>query len=308
MQPDAQLDRPRTPLQYLRIFLTGFVMGAADIIPGVSGGTIAFIAGIYNALLDAIKSFNLDAIRLVLARKFGEAADHVRLRFLIALGLGILLAVFTLANLLGSLLETHPTYVFALFGGLVVASIVAIIPSIRWATLPIIACIIGAVFAFWLVGLTALNPDSVSHDYLMLFLSGAVAICAMILPGISGSFILLILGQYAFVLGAVRERNLMVLIVFGMGCVVGLGLFSRVLSWLLTHQRSVTLATLVGFMIGSLRRLYMEAATGVETMTAAGNPPSVVTVIILLTIGFVIVTLLDHASSKNNPILKFILK
>src|SRR5690606_37004873 len=236
---------PRTPRGYLRLYLTGFAMGAADIVPGVSGGTIAFIMGIYDTLVDAIKSFNLDAIRLVLTRKFAAAVDHVSLRFLIALGLGIITAVLLLSNILGTLLETQPTFVFAFFGGLVLASIVAVSGQVRWTSVALVALVIGAILGFVITGLDALDPTRVPHDYLTLFISGAIAIVAMILPGISGSFILLVLGQYQFVLDAVRNRDIVSVFVIALGCVVGLLTFSRILSYLLHHYRAPTLAVLI---------------------------------------------------------------
>lgn len=314
IETERQLGHPRTPFQYLRIFITGFFMGSADIVPGVSGGTIAFIMGIYDTLIDAIKSFNLDAIRLVLARKIGAFVDHVSLRFLIALGIGILAAVFTLSHVLEGLIETQPTYIFALFGGLVLASIIAVSPKVSWSPVTIAVLVVGAVFAFWLTGLggagTGAEPEAtgaVSYDLLTLFVSGAIAIVAMILPGISGSFILVILGQYRIVLGLVNERNFFPLIVFALGCLVGIILFSRVLSFLLHHYRSITLAALVGFMLGSLRKLWIEASAGVDVMTNAGAAPSILLVIVLIVVGFAVVTVLDHLSSRNNPILKRVL-
>ncbi|GIK28762.1 MAG: hypothetical protein AELANPGJ_02519 [Anaerolineae bacterium] len=315
IEAERQLGHPRTVLQYLRIFITGFFMGSADIVPGVSGGTIAFIMGIYDTLIDAIKSFNLDALRLVLARKIGAFIDHVSLRFLITLGIGILAAVFTLAHVLEGLLETQPTYVFAWFGGLVLASIIAVAPKIGWSPLTVIVLIVGAVFAFWLTGLgglgTGAEPEAAgaaSYDLLTLFVSGAIAIVAMILPGISGSFILVLLGQYRTVLSFVTERNFFPLIVFALGCVIGIMLFSRVLSYLLHHYRSITLAALVGFMLGSLRKVWIEAAAGVDTMTAAGAAPSLLMVIVLIVFGFAIVTVLDHLSSGGNPIVRLFVR
>jgi putative membrane protein len=149
---EQNLGRPQTPKEYLRLYLTGFAMGTADIIPGVSGGTIAFIMGIYDTLVDAIKSFNLDAIRLVFARKFAEFVDHVSLRFLIALGLGIITAVLLLSNILGTLLETQPTFVFAFFGGLVLASIVAVSSQVHWTSTAFVALVIGAILGFIITG------------------------------------------------------------------------------------------------------------------------------------------------------------
>jgi putative membrane protein len=309
---EQNLGRPRTPKEYLRLYLTGFGMGTADIIPGVSGGTIAFIMGIYDTLVYAIKSFNLDAIRLVLSRKFAAFVDHVSLRFLIALGLGIVTAVLLLSNLLGTLLETQPTFVFAFFGGLVLASIVAVSGTVRWTSVALVALVIGAVFGFLITGLDALDPSRVPHDYLMLFISGSIAIVAMILPGISGSFILLILGQYQFVLDAVRNRDLLSIFAVALGCVVGLVTFSRILSYLLHHYRAPTLAVLIGFMIGSLRELWEQAVYQKDPVTKmldfsmprTFTASDILISVLLIAAGFAVVSLLDHVSGGNNPVVK----
>ena len=291
---------PKTLRDYLRIFFTGFLMGAADIVPGVSGGTIAFIAGIYEDLLNAIKSFNLTALRLALGLKFKELFQHIPFQFLIALGLGIGVAIILLSSSLSHLLETQPTYVFAFFGGLILASIVAIGVKIKWDIARIVALIVGAVAAFIVVGLPVLqNAD---HSPLTLFLSGAIAICAMILPGISGSFILLILGQYEYVLNSVRDRNLLTLILVAAGCAVGIVIFSRVLSYLLKHYYQTTVALLTGFMIGSLRTIWERASAGTELMPSFGGA-EVAIIVVLVLLGFLLVSLIDHVQSRSNPII-----
>lgn len=312
MEQQQDLGHPRTMKDYVRLYLTGFAMGAADIIPGVSGGTIAFIMGIYDTLVDAIKSFNLDAIRLALGRKFGALIEHVSLRFLIALGLGILTAIVLLSNLLGTLLETHPTFVFAFFGGLVLASIVAIMLEVKWTPTAFVFLIGGTLLGFLITGLEALDPTRVPHDTVTLFFSGAIAIMAMILPGISGSFILLVLGQYQYILNAVRNRDIMTVLTVAVGCLVGIVIFSRVLSFLLRHYRAPTLAVLIGFMIGSLRELWEQAVymTNPETEMLDFSLPrtfsggDIVLAVVLIIAGFAAVTLLDHVSSGNNIIVK----
>lgn len=290
---------PRTPRGYLRLYLTGFAMGAADIVPGVSGGTMAFILGIYETLLNAIKSFDLTAVRLLLARRFGALFDHISFRFLLAVGLGILTAIFALSSLLHSALETHPLFVFAFFGGLVIASIVGIGVNIRWNAATAIALIVGTVVAFWLVGLNPL--ETADHSPLVLFFSGMIAIMAMILPGISGSFILLILGQYQFVLGAVKSFDIVSIGALALGCVVGILGFARILSWLLRHHEQVTIAALVGFMIGSLRKIWMEVTAGAELMGGAGTTDIVLGIVLALA-GFLLVSFIDHLQSRSNPV------
>lgn len=293
--------RPRTPAEYLRIYLTGFAMGAADIVPGVSGGTMAFILGVYETLLDAIKSVNIGALRLLLARRFGALFEHVPVRFLIPLGLGIATAILALSNLLGTLLADHPLFVFAFFAGLILASIVAVGVKIRWNAVAGVALVAGAVFAFWLVGLPALRDAS--HDPLTLFASGAVAICAMILPGISGSFILLILGQYEYVLGAVRQLDVVTVALVGAGAVVGILGFSRILSWLLKHYETPTIAALVGFMIGSLRTIWERSSEG-ATRYADFGAGHIAGALALVLLGFLIVSLMDHMQTRDNPVFR----
>ncbi len=291
------LGKPRTPAQFVRLFLTGFAIGAADIVPGVSGGTMAFILGVYQSLLNAITSFNLNAIRLAVGLKFRELIAHVSLPFLIALGLGIGTAIIALSNLLGTALEESPSFVFAFFGGLVIASIVAIGAKLRWTPLNIVMLIIGGVGAYLIVGLNPLQDAD--HSPLVLFVSGAIAICAMILPGISGSFILLILGQYQYVLDAVRSRDFGTIIMVGLGAVVGLLAFSRVLRWLLKHHEQPTIAVLTGFMIGSLRKIWEETTAGWKPEYGTGE---LVLVIVLLAGGFLLVSALDHMQSRSNPL------
>jgi len=295
---EQSLAHPKTPRQYLRLYLTGFAMGAADIVPGVSGGTMAFILGIYADLLDAIKSFDFTALRLALRLRLREALAHIPLAFLLAVGLGILTAIATLSGALSHLLETHPTFVFAFFGGLILASIVSVGVKIRWALATVVALVAGAVAAFIIVGLPILQ--NVSHDPLTLFISGAIAICAMILPGISGSFILLILGQYEYVLNAVRDRDILTLVIVAAGCAVGIMAFSRVLSYLLKHYYQVTIAALTGFMIGSLRTIWDRSSQGAAALEQFGAG-EVALALALVAVGFVLVSVLDHAQSRENP-------
>ncbi len=305
MEHNTELSYPKTPRQYARLYFSGFAMGASDIVPGVSGGTMAFILGVYENLIDGIKSFDLTAIRLALKFDFKALFMHVPIRFLIALGLGIVTAIFALSSVLHDLLETQPTFVFAFFGGLILASILAVGIKVRWGLLPVIGLIAGAVFAFWLVGLPLL--EDASHDPLTLMFSGAIAICAMILPGVSGSFILLILGQYEFVLGAVKSFDIVSIGAVGVGAVIGIIAFSRILSYLLKHHEHVTVAVLVGFMAGSLRRIWEEASAGTEIIEGFGAG-HIGLAIALLIVGFLMVSLLDHLQSRSNPVIGLVWK
>ena len=241
------LSQPRTLVHYLRLVLTGFAMGAADIVPGVSGGTMAFILGVYTNLIDAIKSFNVDAIRLLLGLRFNALMDHVSFRFLLALGIGLLSAILLLSSFLSATMDdpNGRILMFAFFFGLVLASILTIGVKLRWNMASATTLIAGTVVAFIIVNVV---PAEAEHSAPFLFVSGMIAITAMILPGISGSFMLLILGQYDFVLTAVSNRDLPPIIVVGLGAVVGIIAFSRALSYLLTHYYNLTVALLVGFM------------------------------------------------------------
>ncbi len=254
--------RPRSPKDYLYLVFTGATMGAADVVPGVSGGTMAFIMGVYQELLDAIKSVNAEVVGLLLRLRVREVFDRVPWRFLLALGAGIVSSALLLARAITWLLENQPVLLYSFFFGLVLASIVAIGVHVRWTGGALATFLLGTAVAWWVVGLVPLNMP---HDPLTVFLSASVAITAMILPGISGSFILLILGQYAHVLEAIKNLDVVTLLPFGVGIVVGIAAFARVLSWLLRHHAQVTITLLVGFMVGSLRKIWPFKET-LETM------------------------------------------
>lgn len=259
-------------MEFLRkdipIVLRGVLMGAADVVPGVSGGTVALIVGIYTRLINAIASFDLELLSLLGQRKIEKAAEHIDLRFLIALGAGIGTAIVSLAKLITWLILNKPVPTWSLFFGLILASTFLVYRMVkRWSLAPIAAAAAGAASAYWLSGLL---PGEASHSYPVLFFSGMVAICAMILPGISGSFILVVLGQYLYVLTAIHERNLLVLIVFAAGCGVGLIAFTKILKILLSKHLNPTMGALCGLMLGSLRKIWpfkVEAA-GQEMLKA----------------------------------------
>lgn len=229
-------------------------MGAADVIPGVSGGTIAFLMGIYQELLDSIKSVNGEAFKLLLKGKIVEFWKHINGNFLASLFVGILVSVFSLARLMKYLLEFHPIPLWSFFFGLILASAIYILKGLdKWSVQNIISLLVGVgIAAFICVASPAETPDTLWF----IFLSGAIAICAMILPGISGSFILLLLGKYAFIMTSVTELNIPVLAVFAVGCAVGIVSFSHFLSWLLKKFYMLTIALLSGFMLGSLLKVW----------------------------------------------------
>lgn len=247
-------NRKRTLLDYFWIGARGFAMGAADVVPGVSGGTMAFILGIYDELLDAIHSVDMNFIRRIFTLKWREAFDNFPWQFLLALALGIGTAILTLANALHWALENKPVYIWAFFFGLIVASIITVRKRVgTWSAVNILAALAATVGAYILVGLT---PSETPHTPLLLFLSGAFAICAMILPGISGAFILVLLGKYAYVLAAVKNFDFVTVALVGAGAVIGLLAFVRLLRWMLNKNHDLVVSILTGFMIGSLRKVW----------------------------------------------------
>jgi len=239
---------------YLRLFLTGFGMGSADIVPGVSGGTIAFIFGVYEELIFSIKKISSEVLKLVFKMKYKEAVAATPLHFLVPLGLGILTAIATLSGFISHFLETQPTLIWSFFFGLLVASVYVVRKRVRiWDKKKYKALIVSALLAFYIAGLV---PVATSATPIAFFLSGMVAIIAMILPGVSGSFFLILMGKYEQVLHAVVSRDIVTIAIFGVGAVVGLALFSRVLSWLFKNHHDIVVASLTGFMIGSLRKVW----------------------------------------------------
>ncbi len=239
---------------YILLLLKGIAMGGADVVPGVSGGTIAFITGIYEELLNSIKSVDLEALKLLSAFKWKAFWEKINGRFLVTLIAGIALSLLTLSKLIGFLLANYPIQLWSFFFGLVIISSILVAREIKeWKIIMVLALIIGVVVAFLI---TEFTPAETPESWWFIFISGAIAICAMILPGISGSFILLILGKYTFVINAVNERNIPIILIFGFGCIVGILSFSRLLSWLLNKFHNLMVAFLSGFMIGSLNKIW----------------------------------------------------
>jgi putative membrane protein len=247
---------------YAGVTARGLLMGSADVVPGVSGGTIAFITGIYTELIYSLKMVgSSEFLRPALRLQLREAWHVGNLTFLIALMVGIAAAVLTLAPGIEHLLETQPVLIWSFFFGLVSASVLTMLGSIpRWSVGLVAAIVLGAAFAWWLVGLV---PRQTPEAPWFLILSGALAICAMILPGISGSFILLLLGKYEFVLAAVNDRNLVPILWVGLGAVIGIVTFAKVLNWLFKRWHDATVAVLIGFMIGSMRKVWPWKVDGV---------------------------------------------
>lgn len=239
---------------YLGLSGKGIMMGAADAVPGVSGGTIAFITGIYEELIHSLKQFGIHALMTLFKQGPVAAWRHVNGTFLLVLFGSILLSVMTLSRVILHLLENYPALLWSFFFGLIIAGIWSMIKHIeKWRLSLVIAFIVGSIVAY---GITSLAPATMPTTPGYLILAGSIAICAMILPGISGSFILLLLGLYGPILAAVKNLEIITLSLFATGCAVGLLSFSHVLSWMFRHFKELTLALLGGFMLGALNKVW----------------------------------------------------
>ncbi len=295
----------------LGVYLRGILMGAADIVPGVSGGTVAFITGIYDELLDSIRSVDLVFLKRVLRLDIAGAWQHVNGGFLLALLAGIGTSIATLAQLISWVLQHHPVPLWAFFFGLILASALVLLRQVgSWTGGRALALASGVAIA----AAIALSPmANLEIGYPGVFLSGFLAICAMILPGISGSFILVLLGMYGATLGAVKTLDITFLLVLATGAVCGLMCFSRLLHWLLQRFHQGTMALLTGFLFGSLlvvwpwKRVlaWVEGSHGqlkpaqqlpvspTEFLVATGTEPQVALCAVLMVVGFVAVWLID---------------
>ncbi|MGF1533938.1 MAG: DUF368 domain-containing protein [Bernardetiaceae bacterium] len=236
------------------LFVKGLAMGAADVVPGVSGGTIAFISGIYDTLLTSIKSIGPEAVRVWRRSGWKAFWRHINGWFLLPLLLGIGTSIVSLAKLISYLLKTYPSLLWAFFCGLIVASVWLVGKEIqRWTAATVVWLLIGTVVAY---AITVAAPATGTDAPWFVFVSGMIAICAMILPGISGSFLLVLMGMYGTIIAAITDRNLLIIGVFSAGALLGILSFARLLSWLLQRHRGLTLALLTGFMIGSLNKVW----------------------------------------------------
>lgn len=290
---------------YAVLTLKGMAMGAADVVPGVSGGTIAFIAGIYDELINSIKSINMHSLKLLFTGKIAAFWKAVNGNFLFALLLGIAISVFSLAKLITYLLLNEPVLVWSFFFGLVLASTWFVTKDIKgWNWKTVAGFVGGAVIAYYI---TVATPAETSTNLMFIFLCGAIAICAMILPGISGSFILVLLGKYFYVMEAVKTLDVVVLGVFAFGAALGITSFSRVLSYALKNFRNITLSVLSGFMLGSLNKVWpwkeveKLVSDGHEVMIEHNIAPNteVAEAVVLMLIGFILVYVLEKISAKK---------
>ncbi len=303
--------------EYIFLFLKGIAMGAADVVPGVSGGTIAFISGIYERLLDAIRSANGTALKLLFSGRIKGLWQHIDGTFLVVLFAGIGTSVLGLSKLILYLLANQPEMLWSFFFGLIIASALLVAQSVKqWNIAAIVALMAGAAVAYWV---TIAVPVETPTDLWFIFLSGAIAICAMILPGISGSFILLLMSKYEHIIRSLTELNFKVIITFALGCVTGLLSFSHVLHWLLKRYHDLAVALLMGFMLGSLNKVWpwkqvLEYYTDrhgklkpivesnvlpTQYLELTGKEPMLAACIAVCLFGFAVVYLIEKAASQK---------
>ncbi len=294
-------------MKYLILVLKGIAMGAANVIPGVSGGTIALITEIFERLINAIKSFNLHAIKLLLKGKIKAFADYTDLYFLLAVFTGIVIAIVSLARLFDYLFENYPVYIWAYFFGLVLASVYFVGKRIdKISVSVIITFLIGTAIA---IVISVLNPATENSNFFYLMICGVAAICSMILPGLSGSFILFIMGNYKLVaINAINDRDMSILIPVLIGAGVGLIAFSHFLSWVFKKYRNETISILTGFILGSVsilwpwqKKIFLTDEAG-ELILKDGQPiiakyeriiPEVQNMEFVYAIGFILIGILS---------------
>ena len=308
----------RSPLDYLILSLKGMAMGAADVVPGVSGGTIAFISGIYEELIDTLNNINFSLLKHLKQEGIKSTWEKANGSFLIALLSGVFVSVISLAKGVEWLLEHQPILLWSFFFGLVLASIIYVGKQIKTTPSDIkifLAMTIGTVVAYLI---TTLNPAETSDTNLFLFFAGALAICAMILPGISGAFILVIIGAYSPVLEALNNRDIKTIFIIGAGAVIGLLSFSKLLKWLFEKYHRLTLAVITGFMIGSLNKIWPWKETLTFRTNSKGvqvplneesispfnfdGDPQLLQAITLMVFGVLIILVLEKMSAKKKPI------
>lgn len=306
----------RTFLDYFFITLKGLAMGAADVVPGVSGGTIAFISGIYEELVDSISKVNLQAFKLLFTKGLVAFWKHINGNFFVALFAGIGISILSLAKGMKWLLENHPIMVWSFFFGLMIASVFFLTKEIkRWNLAAVLTMIVGGIVAYIITVVPPLVNGS-NQSIIFIFFCGALAICAMILPGISGAFVLVLLGAYHTVLDALSSWNLKVIGVFAIGAITGILSFSKALKWLFAKFRNLTFAGLTGFIIGSLNKVWPWKET-LETdptngsviweksispwafKTITNTNPQILTAILLAIIGFCVIYSIEKLGAKR---------
>ncbi len=290
-------------------------MGAADVIPGVSGGTVAFITGIYNELIHSIRAIDARALRLLRKLQLRECWKKINASFLLTLLLGIFTSLLTLARLVNYLLQHYAILVWSFFFGLILISAPLVTREIKkWNLATTLAFVIGIIVAYII---TVLTPTQSPENLLFIDISGVLAICAMILPGISGAFILLLLGKYQYMVNALLQGNIPILLTFALGCITGILSFSRLLTWILDHYHSFTVALLAGFMLGSLNKIwpwrhtleYRTTETGErlpvydvsimpwDYLSLTGKDPQLIGALIMMALGVLLVFSIEKTAS-----------
>ena len=249
--------------QFFSFLGRGLAMGIADVIPGISGGTIAFVTGIYDRLISSLSLLKFSLIPLVFKGKFKEFSKQIDFALFIPLGIGILTSIFFFSKIITSVLISHPSVTYSFFFGLILSSAIVLLHKINRINVEnVIFLILGFLFAY---SISSVHILEITNSLPIIFFSGAIAISAMLLPGISGAFILLLLNQYQFILNSVQDLNLAVLIVFALGAITGLLAFSRFIHYLLTRYKSIALAALVGVMLGALKSPLQQITFGTNT-------------------------------------------
>lgn len=301
----------------------GFGMGAANVIPGVSGGTIALLTGIFTEIIDALNALmDPSSWKLLFKGEFREFWKYIHGTFLVALFTGVLISIFSLAKLMVYVMDYYPVQTWAFFFGLIIASSAYMIYDIKgWKVNDVLFFVLGIVLG---VVICTLSPTTTPDSLWFIFLCGAIAVCTMILPGISGSFILVILGKYDFIMQSINEMNIPVLLVFGLGCVIGILGFSKFLHWLLKRYERPTMLVLVGFVIGALVKVWPwndmqavaegqmlrsgmtpdAASAAAEVLMASGDPMKVIDLqttgaIIWAVAGLALVAVLEYLSALH---------
>jgi putative membrane protein len=300
---------------YLMVFIKGMAMGAADIVPGVSGGTVAFITGVYEELLDSLKKMTPASLALWYREGFASFWRHINGFFLLSLFCGILLSILSLANVVTWLLAEHPLLVWGFFFGMVLASTIYIAKPLPFRNPLIVFLFIAGVAIA--VGISLIRPAQLPGEWWVVLMAGSIAICAMLLPGISGSFMLILMGLYGFILQSLVDFNLIIIISFASGCVIGLLTFSHLLSWLLRNYHDITLALMTGFLLGSLTVIWpwkhvLEMATDRhgeqiavrhenvlpdQFFALSGNDPQTLPVLGVALFGFILVFALEYGAN-----------
>lgn len=316
---DKKQSTSRSPREYVYLLLKGMGMGAADVVPGVSGGTIAFISGIYEELIESIKSINFYSFQILFKQGIPAFWKQINGTFLVVLLSGIAVSMVTLAKIISFALHEYPIIIWSFFFGMILSSTWFVAKKITKVDLPVaIAFMVGTSVAYYI---TIATPTQTPETWWFLFFSGVIAICAMILPGISGSFILLLMGKYHSILNAVKTFDIKTIVVFALGCGFGIITFAQLVSWLLRKFHNATLALLTGFMVGSLNKVwpwkvvteyrknskgemvpFLERSVTVrEFEMVTGNSGTLFYALLFMVIGLMLVIFLEKLASQKTP-------